>query len=109
MHRIAVAANTFVDQIGQTLYHLPMRDVTKRTVRETVALYDAKTNLSELVARAAAGEEFVIAKSGRPMALLSPLRDVKPLRLPGQGKGKWHTKRSFDAPLPTDVFDAFTE
>lgn len=79
----------------------------KPRVRETVPLYDAKTNLSDLVARAAAGEEFVIAKSGRPMALLSPLRDVKPLRLPGKGKGKWHVKKSFDADLPKDVLDAF--
>jgi prevent-host-death family protein len=84
-----------------------MSEEPKSTVRETIPLYDAKTNLSELVARAAAGEEFVIAKSGRPMALLSPLRDVKPLRLPGKGKGKWHTKKSFDAPLPSDVLDDF--
>jgi prevent-host-death family protein len=86
-----------------------MSDEPKPTVRETVPLYDAKTNLSELVARAAAGEEFVIAKSGRPMALLSPLRDVKPLRLPGRGKGKWHVKKSFDAGLPEDVLDAFAK
>lgn len=84
-----------------------MSDKRKAMVRETISLYDAKTNLSELVARAAAGEEFVIAKSGRPMAVLAPLRDVKPLRVPGQGKGKWRVKKSFDAALPDDVLDAF--
>jgi prevent-host-death family protein len=86
-----------------------MSDEPKSGVRETVALYDAKTNFSELVARAAAGEEFVIAKSGRPMALLAPLRDVKPLRQPGKGRGKWHLKKSFDAPLPKHVLDSFAE
>jgi prevent-host-death family protein len=86
-----------------------MSNAPKARIRETIALYDAKTNLSELVARAAAGEEFVIAKSGRPMALLTPLRDVKPLRQPGRGKGKWNVKESFDAPLPRDVLDRFTK
>ncbi len=33
-------------------------------------LYEAKTQLSSLVDRAAAGEEFVIAKAGKPMAKL---------------------------------------
>ena len=33
---------------------------------ETVNLYDAKTNLSRLVERAAEGEEIIIAKAGRP-------------------------------------------
>lgn len=79
----------------------------KTTVRETVSLYDAKTNLSDLVERAAAGEEIVIAKSGKPKALLVPLGDVRPLRKPGQGKGKWRVGRNFDAPLPADLLDAF--
>ncbi len=38
----------------------------KPVVRDTVSLYQAKTHFSQLVERAAAGEEIVIAKSGRP-------------------------------------------
>ena len=76
-------------------------------VRETVSLYTAKTRLSELVDRAARGEEIVIAKSGKPRAALVPLTDVRPLRTPGKGRGKWRVKRSFDAPLPRDVADDF--
>lgn len=76
-------------------------------VRETVSLYTAKTRLSELVDRAARGEEIVIAKSGRPRAALVPLTDVRPLRTPGKGKGKWRVGRSFDAPLPDDVAGDF--
>jgi prevent-host-death family protein len=53
-------------------------------------LYDAKTQLSKLVERAAAGEEIVIAKAGKPMAKLVPL-GRKPLRS-GLLKGKvWMT------------------
>ena len=74
-----------------------------KKIRETVTLYDAKTNLSELVERVAAGEEIVIAKRGKPRALLVPLQDVHPLRRSGLGKGKWKVAKDFDAPLPEDV------
>jgi prevent-host-death family protein len=40
-----------------------------------VNLYEAKTQLSSLVERAAAGEEIVIAKNGKPMARLVPIPD----------------------------------
>jgi prevent-host-death family protein len=39
-----------------------------------VNLYEAKTQLSSLVDRAAKGEVIVIAKSGKPMAKLSPMQ-----------------------------------
>lgn len=81
----------------------------KRGVRETVSLYEAKTHLSRLVDRAAAGEEIVIAKSGRARARLVPLEDTRALRTPGQGKGKWRVGRAFDAPLPEEVVRAFEQ
>jgi prevent-host-death family protein len=34
---------------------------------ETINIHDAKTHLSRLVERAAAGESFIIAKAGKPM------------------------------------------
>ena len=53
-----------------------------------VNLYEAKTNLSSLVERAAKGEEIVIAKAGKPMAKLTALASddkvLKPLRKFGQ-------------------------
>jgi prevent-host-death family protein len=79
----------------------------KPTVRETVSLYEAKTQLSRLVDRAAAGEEIVIAKSGRPRARLVPLEDTRALRVPGRGKGRWRVRKDFDAPLPDDVLRGF--
>ena len=70
-------------------------------------LYDAKTNLSALVDRAADGEEIVIAKSGRPMARLVPL-DVRtaPRRL-GLFAGQIQVAANFDDPLPDDMVAAF--
>lgn len=77
-------------------------------VREPVSLYDAKTNLSELVELAAGGMEIVIMKSGKPMARLGPLsRDHEP-RTPGKGRGRWRLGADFDAPLPDDVLRHFS-
>lgn len=42
---------------------------------ETVNIHQAKTHLSRLVERAARGETVVIAKAGRPMVKLVPLRE----------------------------------
>jgi prevent-host-death family protein len=79
----------------------------KPVVRETVSLYQAKTQLSRLVDRAAEGEEIIIAKSGRPRARLVPLEDTRASRVSGKGKGKWRVGRSFDAPLPDAVVRDF--
>ena len=53
---------------------------------ETVNIYDAKTQLSRLVDRAASGEEILIARAGTPVARLVPLEDAAP-RLPGLLRG----------------------
>jgi len=73
----------------------------------TVNIYEAKTNLSRLVEQAAAGEEIVIAKAGKPLARLSPLRDGRGPRKPGCLEGRFHVSDDFDAPLPDDLLDAF--
>ena len=70
-------------------------------------LYDAKTRLSELVDRAAAGEEIVIAKNGKPLARLGPLPAEKPNRSPGGWVGTLWIADDFDGPLPADIQRAF--
>ena len=47
-----------------------------------VNLYEAKTHLSTLVDRVAAGEEIVIAKHGKPMARLVPVEKPRKPREP---------------------------
>ena len=68
---------------------------------DSVSLYDAKTGLSKLVDRAAAGEEIIITKNGVPMAKLVALpRRDKP-RVPGQNLlGITHIAEDFDAEDP---------
>lgn len=73
----------------------------------TVNIYEAKTNLSRLVEQAAAGEEIVIAKAGKPLARLTPLCSTKEPRKPGCLAGRFHMSDDFDAPLPDELLDAF--
>ena len=72
----------------------------------TLNLYAAKTQLSKLVDRAAAGEEIVIAKAGKPMAKLVPLERPKRLREPGFLKGKLRIADDFDQ-WPEDILASF--
>ena len=43
---------------------------------ETIGLFEAKTHLSELVARAEQGEEVIITRHNRPVAKLVPIGEV---------------------------------
>lgn len=63
-------------------------------------MHDAKTRLSELVKRALAGEEVIIARHNQPLVKLEPVNmDVRP-RTGGQWKGKIWMAPDFDAPDP---------
>ena len=42
--------------------------------KNVVNIHEAKTNLSRIVEEVAAGAEVIIAKAGKPMALLSPIK-----------------------------------
>jgi prevent-host-death family protein len=68
-----------------------------------INLHDAKTHLSRLVEAAARGEEIVIAKAGKPMARLVPLRPAaRRHRKPGALKGKIWVAEDFDAPMAAE-------
>ena len=71
-----------------------------------VNIHEAKTHLSALVDAAAAGEDIVLARAGKPVALLCALPAVKPRRF-GLLKGRVHIAADFDAPLPADVLREF--
>jgi len=72
-----------------------------------VNLYEAKTTLSRLVERAAAGEEIIIAKAGKPMAKLVSAKKPSRRRKPGGWKGRVVIRKDFDAPLPPALRAAF--
>lgn len=61
-------------------------------------IQEAKTHLSRLVEQAAAGEEIIIAKAGKPMAKLVPYIPPQPTRKGGFLAGKiWESTDCWDA------------
>ena len=74
---------------------------------ETINAHDAQTYFSRLLDRAQEGQEFVIAKAGRPVAQLGPLaRQAKKRRL-GLLDGKFRIPDDFNKPLPDEAIAAF--
>ena len=61
-----------------------------------VNIHHAKTHLSRLIEDVAGGSEVLIAKGGRPMARLVPLRRDDTPRKPGLLKGKLRIADDFD-------------
>ncbi len=72
-----------------------------------VNIYDAKTQLSKLIEEAAAGNDVVIARGGKPVARLTRLGLPKRKLKFGVLKGKIKVAADFDAPLPSEVLRQF--
>jgi prevent-host-death family protein len=73
-----------------------------------VNIHQAKTHLSRLLQRVAAGEKVTIARSGVPVARLVPVApEKKKIRPLGMDRGKIWIADNFDAPLPDDLLKAF--
>jgi prevent-host-death family protein len=68
-----------------------------------VNIREAKTQLSQLVDRAAGGENIVIAKYGRPIAKLSRLEPTRRTIIFGLLQGQIEVPDDFDASLPHEV------
>jgi prevent-host-death family protein len=70
---------------------------------DQVNIHEAKTHLSRLVERAAAGEEIVIAKAGEPKARLVPLERPRTRRRGfGSMKGRISFARDWDSPATNE-------
>jgi prevent-host-death family protein len=72
-----------------------------------VNVHDAKTRLSEILSRVEGGEEIIIARAGRPVARLVPIREKAGKRVPGMAKGKVVIEKDFDKPLPVALLHEF--
>jgi prevent-host-death family protein len=70
-------------------------------------MHEAKTKLSQLVERAEAGEDIVIARNGKPVARLVPVASTTTL---SAVRGAWRDRvriaDDFDE-LPDDIAEAF--
>jgi len=71
-----------------------------------INVHEAKSNLSRLLDRAAAGEEIVIGRAGRPVARLVALEPARAPRRFGQLAGRVRVADDFDA-TPDWLIDAF--
>lgn len=83
-----------LDQVRSGVYAIGM---------EQVNVLEAKTQLSRLLARVEQGEEIVIARDGKPVAILTPAVKRLP-RVPGRLKGKITIGDDFDDPLPEEFW-----
>ena len=78
----------------------------------TISIHEAKSNLSRLVKRAAAGETIYIGAYGKPEVVLTaaaPEQHKAKLRKKAFGcmKGKIIFHKGWDDPLPDDIIESF--
>jgi antitoxin (DNA-binding transcriptional repressor) of toxin-antitoxin stability system len=66
-----------------------------------VDIQEAETRLASLLEMVERGEQFVIARAGRPIAILSAYRPARQnIAPPGSMKGRdWFMRDDFDAPV----------
>lgn len=62
----------------------------------SINIYEAKTQLSKLIARVEEGEEITISRNGRPAARLVPIGRRTAPRVPGALKGQIVIHDDFD-------------
>ena len=74
---------------------------------DAVNIYEAKTRLSQLVDKAASGEDVVVSRNGKPLVRITRLENPQRRIKFGVLKGKVKIAPDFDAPLPDDVLAGF--
>jgi prevent-host-death family protein len=72
-----------------------------------VNVHEAKTHLSRLLKRVAAGEEITIARAGVPVARMVAVAPASAARPLGAMEGQIYIAEDFDAPLPDDILAGF--
>jgi len=72
-----------------------------------INVHEAKTHLSKILDRVLAGEEIIIAKAGKAVARLVPLKPKRKPRVAGTHAGRIEILDDFDAPLPDELLDSF--
>jgi prevent-host-death family protein len=76
--------------------------------KKTFNVAEAKAHLSELIERAAQGEEIIVARAGKPRAKIVALQEPGARRrVPGRRVGGFRVRKDFDSPLPEEVLALF--
>jgi prevent-host-death family protein len=71
-----------------------------------VNIHEAKTHLSRLLEGVAKGESFVIAKSGKPVAKVTPIVE-KPIQRIGFMEGQFEVPDDIDTPFKKEIEEMF--
>ena len=66
---------------------------------KTVNITDAKTHFSRVIARVERGERIVIARAGKPVAELRPMRKMKKRSIPRDDPLLRVEEYSYDGPI----------
>jgi antitoxin (DNA-binding transcriptional repressor) of toxin-antitoxin stability system len=74
-----------------------------------ISMHEAKSTLSQLVKRAAAGETILIGAYGKVDAQLGPPSSKKPKKIVGLLAGKLIVPDNFDEPLSEEVLKSFED
>jgi len=74
---------------------------------KTHSIHAAKTHLSRLVERAAAGEDIVIARGATPIVRLVPVKAARVGRRFGAMRGRAKVTAAFFEPLPPEELKAW--
>jgi len=76
---------------------------------EIVNTHEAKTRLSQLLAKVEAGHSVTIARAGKPVARLVPVAPAPVKRKYGRLKGMGSIGPEFFEPLPDDELKAWDQ
>jgi len=63
---------------------------------------EAKAKFSSLIERVSRGEEVIVCKAGKPVAVLEPYREESRPRRPGSMRGRVRISADFDE-FPRDI------
>ena len=72
-----------------------------------VNIHEAKTNLSRILSLVENGEKVIIAKAGKPVAVLTKFQEEENKRKLGRDAGVFEVPENFDDPLPEDILKSF--
>ncbi len=73
----------------------------------TVNIHEAKTHLSQLIEKAVAGEEVIIAKAGKPLVRLIALEPSPPKSRIGFLKGQITVPEDIKTPFADEIEEMF--
>ncbi len=74
-----------------------------------VNIHEAKTHFSQLLNRVGSGEDVVIAKAGKPIARIVPIKKEVKKRQTGSAKGRVIIEDSFFEPLSDKILSEFEQ